>query len=199
MWTWSLNWGQITPSIIIGTCPMTVDDLRRIRSETGATAVLSLQHNDCLAYWRIDYPMLYSTGVLLGLAMERRPIKDFNVPDIRSRMPEAIRALATLQAKGQRVYVHCTAGLGRAPVVVLGYLIMAEGYSPEEAIGLILEGRPGAVPAWEAVYGCRDDLTAGHRQAIEQRAYELYESGVNADAHADWLQAQAEILRAVLR
>jgi len=30
MWTWSLNWGEITPRILVGTCPMTTADLERI-------------------------------------------------------------------------------------------------------------------------------------------------------------------------
>jgi hypothetical protein len=30
MWTWSFNWGQITESIVIGTCPMTPEDRSRI-------------------------------------------------------------------------------------------------------------------------------------------------------------------------
>jgi len=177
---------------------MTTNDLRRLHDETQIGGVLSLQHNDCLDYWGIDYKTLYSTGVLLGLTMQRCPIRDFNVPDIRARLPEAIRILASMQSKGLRVYVHCTAGLGRAPVVVLGYLIMVQGCSPEEAIGLILQGRPGAVPAWEAYYGCREDLTSAHRHAIEQRAYELYEAKVNANAQSDWIQAQSEILRLLL-
>jgi len=177
---------------------MTPDDLRRIRSETDVRGVLSLQHNDCLAYWGIDYTAMYGEGILLGLAMERCPIQDFDVVDSRRRLPEAIRLLANMLAKGQKVYVHCTAGLGRAPVVVLGYLTLVEGCAPEDAIQLILDGRPGAVPAWEAYYGCREDLTSRYTQAIEQRAYELYEAGANHDAHADWVQAQAETLRSIL-
>ena len=198
MWTWSLNWGQITTSIVIGTCPMAVDDLKRIHSEAGVSRVLSLQHDDCLAYWGIDYAMMYRAGTALGLTMERCPIRDFNVPEIRRRLSTAIRMLANMLAHGHRVYIHCTAGMGRAPVVVLGYLTLVEGYSPDHAIRLILERRPGSVPAWEAYYGCREDLVARHRQAIEQRAYEHYEMGVYGNAHADWFQAQFEILRTIL-
>jgi len=50
MWTWSLNWGEITPKIVSGTCPMEPDDLRRIREGAGVSAVFSLQHDDCHAY-----------------------------------------------------------------------------------------------------------------------------------------------------
>lgn len=195
MWTWSLNWGQITDHIVVGTCPMTPDDLRRIHAEVDVSGILSLQHDDCLSYWSINYKKMYRSGTALGLVMERCPIRDFNVPDMRRQLPTAMLTLAKMIAHGQRVYVHCTAGLGRSTVVVLGYLTLVESYSPEEAIRLILAGRPGAVPAWEAYYGCREDLTARYRSAIEQRAYQLYEQGVHGNAIADWFQAQSEILR----
>lgn len=198
MWTWSLNWGQITDDIVIGTCPMTQDDLRRLRFEAGVSGILSLQHDDCLAYWGIDYGVMHRAGAGIGLEMKRCPIRDFDVADIRRRLPAAVSMLADMISNGHRVYVHCTAGMGRAPVVVLGYLTLVGAYSSDDAIRLILKGRPGAVPAWEAYYGCREDLSALHREAIERRAYELYELGVHADAHDDWLQAQTEILRSVL-
>ncbi len=198
MWTWTLNWGQITAYIVIGTCPMTPDDLRRIHSEAGVSGVLSLQHDDCLSYWGIDYAMMYRTGIWLGLIMERCPIRDFDVPDMRRRLPAAILKLANMLAHGHRVYVHCTAGTGRAPLTVLGYLTLVKGYLPDDAIRLILEGRPGSVPAWEAYYGCCADLVDRHREGIERRAYELYQLGVHGDAHADWFQAQTEILRLIL-
>ena len=106
--------------------------------------------------------------------------------------------LANMLVHGHRIYVHCTAGMGRAPVVVLGYLTLMEGYSLDDAIRFILEGRPESVPAWESYYGCIEDLVARHREAIERLAYELYKLGVHGNADADWFQAQAEILRSVL-
>ena len=198
MWTWSLNWGQITANIVTGACPMAVNDLRRIHFEAGVSGVLSLQHDDCLSYWGINYAVMYRFGTKLGLMMERCPIRDFDVPDIRRRLPAAISILANMLRHGHRVYIHCTAGLGRAPVVVLGYLTLVEGYSQGDAIRLILEGRPGSVPSWEAYYGCCKDLVARHRQDIERRAYHLYELGVHGNADTDWFQAQAEILRSML-
>ena len=198
MWTWSLNWGDITPHIVIGSCPMTPDDLLEISAEADVSAVLSLQHDECLAYWEIDYAQMLRAGSELGLALVRCPIRDFDVPDMRRRLPDAVRALACLQAGRHRTYVHCTAGLGRAPLTVLGYLALVEGYDPEEAIRLILDGRAGAVPAWEAYHGCCEDLVSRHREAIERRAYELYLDEAHGNAQADWHQAQAEVLRSVL-
>ena len=99
---------------------MRPDDLERIHDGTGVSALLSLQHNDCLAYWHIDYTEMLRTGETLGLTMLRCPIRDFDIPDMRRRLPDAITMLAHLRDQGHQTYVHCTAGLGRAPLTVLG-------------------------------------------------------------------------------
>ena len=198
MWKWSLNWGQVTPTIVIGTCPMTANDLKQIQAETGVTAVLSVQHDDCLQYWRIDYPTMRRAGIRLGMIMARCPIRDFDIEDMRRRLPEAITCLARLLDAGHKVYVHCTAGLGRSPLVTLGYLTLIKNHSPEDAIQRILKARPDAVPAWEAYHGCCSDLLVRYRPAIERRAFELYQSGIHADANTDWLVAQAEIFHTEL-
>jgi atypical dual specificity phosphatase len=142
---WSLNWGLITDRIVIGTCPMTPEDLRRILSEAGISGVLSLQHDECLAYWGMDYEMMYRSGTDLGLAMQRCPIRNFDVSDMRRCLPEAISMLSNMLDCGYRVYMHCTAGMGRATVVVLGNFTLVKRCSAGDAFRLILEGRPGSV------------------------------------------------------
>lgn len=198
MWTWSLNWGEVTPEIVIGSCPMTPDDLRTIARSARVSAVFSLQHNDCLTWWGIDEARMRRAGSGQGLVMARCSIRDFDVADMRRCLPRAVTELAALRAQGHRTYVHCTAGLGRSPLTVLAYLVLVEGHSPERAIRLIHAARPGAVPAWEAFHGCLEDLVSRHRAAIEKRAYELYEQGSHQGADADWNQAQADVLRSVL-
>ena len=134
----------------------------------------------------------------MGLAMDRFPIRDFDIPDMRRQLAGAVSALARLLGQGHRIYVHCTAGLGRAPLTVLGYLTLVEQQDPETAIQLILKGRPAAVPAWEAYHGCCHDLAAQHRAAIERLAYGFHEQGIPGDADAHWRQAQTQILQSVL-
>jgi hypothetical protein len=200
MWTWSLNWGEITPRILIGTCPMTTADLERIGAEAGVSAVLSVQHDDCLAYWDIDYPEMRTHGERLGLRMARSPMRDFDIPDQRRHLARAVRTLADLLSEGHCTYVHCTAGLGRAPLTVLSYLVWVEGLSPEEASGLIQRGRPDAVPAWEAHHGCRQDLVVRYRPHIEERAYALSQARAaeQGDPQDGWRQAEVEVIRSAL-
>jgi predicted protein tyrosine phosphatase len=195
VWTWSLNWGDVSPRLVIGTCPMTSRDVKRIRDEAGVSAMFSLQHDACHAHFHIDYAGLLETASSLGLAMARRPIRDFDIADMRRGLPLAVAALARLQADGHRTYVHCTAGLGRAPLTVLGYLTLIEGVDPEQAIRMILAARPDAVPAWEAYHGCIHDLTERHRKTIEVRAHGLHERGVHGNADADWRHARGDVLR----
>ena len=179
---------------------MTPADLDRIGERTGVSAVLSVQHDDCLAHWGIEYGRMRRHGTKLGLHMARSPMRDFDVAEQRRKLPRAVAALADLQACGHRTYVHCTAGLGRAPLTVLSYLVWIEGRSPQEAIELIHRGRPDAVPAWEAHHGCREDLVEKHRPRIEQRAHALSRARPTdrGDAQADWLQAEAEVIRSVM-
>lgn len=198
MWTWSLNWGQITPEIIIGTCPMTSKDLERIHSETGVSGVLSLQHDDCLSYWRIDYDELKKTADRLRIEMVRCPIIDFDVPDMRRNLPKAVSSLAYLITQGHKTFIHCTAGLGRAPLTVLAYLIWLKTLQPDDAIRRILNGRPGAVPAWEALYGSREDMIQMYRPNIEKYAYILYQQSINNNSESDWIQAEDEVLKSAL-
>lgn len=101
MWTWSLNWGEVTPEIVIGSCPMKPDDLETITRSARVSAVLSLQHNDCLAWWGIDEAQMRSAGGRQGLAMARCSIRDFDVADMRRCLPRAVAELAALRAQGR--------------------------------------------------------------------------------------------------
>ena len=174
---------------------MTPDDVVRIREEAGASALLSLQHDECLAYWNIDSDAICQAANALNVVTMRCPILDFDIPDMRRNLPSAISMLAHLLRSGHRTYVHCTAGLGRSPLTVLGYLILIENVYKEEAIRFIRHGRPNAVPAWEAFYGACDDLENRYKEDIRRHAYALYESGVNQDPLVDWTQAKYAVFK----
>ncbi len=197
-WTWSLNWGIITPELIVGTCPMDPRDLERIREGTGATALLSLQHDECLARFNIDYSEMRRGGEDLGLLMARCPIRDFDPLETQERLPDAVRSLARLQVEGNRTYVHCTAGISRAPLTVFAYLTLVGGVSRERALELIIEGRPDSIPYWEAYEGARADLLAQFGESIRRRALELERLRVSLTGSEARHKAEMEVLREAL-
>jgi protein-tyrosine phosphatase len=102
-----------------------------------------------------------------------------------------------LLRQGHRVYVHCTAGINRSPLVVLTYLTGVEGIGLEEAMTLLLRARPEVCPTWEAYHGCRQDLTARYEERIRQRAAELGQGSALPEQEA-WRQAERAIWREVL-
>ncbi len=121
-------------------------------------------------------------------------MRDFNLRDQQERLPEAVASLHRLISDGHRVYVHCTAGINRAPLTVLAYLTFVEGMTSADAMVLIRRGRPEASPHWEAYIGCRQDVLARKRRDIELRAWQLHQQTPGNLADTDWFQAEREIL-----
>lgn len=197
-WVWRLEWDEITPRIVVGSCPRSAADLERLRAQAGAGAVLSLQHDQCHVQHGIDYPALCRHGASIGLAMARCAIRDFDPADARRHLASAVRSLHALLMVHARVYVHCTAGMGRSPLTVLGYLVFIEGMALGEALELIRSKRPITCPNLEALLGCRADLVAQRRRAIARRAAQLrLEDAGLARAELE-LRAEHEVLRATL-
>jgi protein-tyrosine phosphatase len=56
-----------------------------------------------------------------------------------------------INTQGLNVYVHCTAGMGRAPAVVLVYLCLFQGMDPDEANLFVKSHRSVSVPNMRAV------------------------------------------------
>jgi Dual specificity phosphatase, catalytic domain len=195
---WPLNWNVVRHDLVVGSCPRALSDLDVLRVETRVSAVLSVQHDECLEQQGIDYPRQVRYGRRLGLTMERCPLRDFDPDDQRRGLPAAVRGLWGLLRQGHRVYVHCTAGINRSPLVVLAYLTLVEGIGLEEAMTLLVRARPEVCPTWEAYHGCRQELTARYEDRIRRRAFELSQRQPEQSPATHWLQAERAIWREVL-
>ena len=195
---WPLNGNVVRHDRVVGSGPREPSDLDALRVETRASAILSVQHDDCLTHQRIDYPGLVRHGRRLGLTMERYPLRDFDPADQRRALPAAVRGLHGLLRQGHRVYVHCTAGINRSPRRMLVSLTRVEGIGLEEAITLLLRARPEVCPTWEAYHGCRQELTARYEDRIRQRAFEFSQRQPDQSPSSHWLQAERAIWREVL-
>jgi len=81
-------------------------------------------------------------------------------------LPEAVRVVNLLVTKGHRVYVHCTAGINRATLVVVAYLYFIQGLRRDEALKMVKQGRPIANPYL-------DCLTEAKRRLLGQPLHSL--------------------------
>lgn len=54
--------------------------------------------------------------------------KDFDPESLRSTLPKAVSLLEwAIEERKGRIYVHCTAGLGRAPATAIAYMCWFSG------------------------------------------------------------------------
>ncbi len=194
MWVWTLNWGEIRHDLVIGSCPIRPMDIDRICDNTDVSALLSLQTDDCRTGLGIEADVLEERASIRGLHVLHAPMRDFDAQDQRERLPRAVGRLRELLTGGHRTYVHCTAGINRAPLVVLAYLTFVEGVSLPDAVALIKRGRPEASPDWGAYHGCRQDALAPHRATVALRAWNHSQAGPEETPDANWFRAEQEVL-----
>ena len=98
----------------------------------------------------------------VGVEHVRRPTRDFDAASLRLSIPTAVAALETSVYAGRRVYVHCTAGLGRAPAVAIAFLYWFDprGLTLDAAYAAVTSKRPCG-PKREAIRGATYDLVVG--------------------------------------
>ena len=127
---------RVTDDIVVGVCPTDQQDVERLH-QLGVTAVLTLQSDHDLATRQIDWRTMKHFYLQYGLVVHRVPIIDFDDRDLTDRLPMAVQTLQTMIDAGYQVYVHCTAGMQRAPSVVICYLAWHQQLSLRQSIQLV--------------------------------------------------------------
>lgn len=146
----------ILPDLLVGEYP-NPHDLPWLAREHGVTAVLSLQDDADLASKRLRLADVERACAEAGLSFARVPIPDGDPDVLAARLPGLVAQLHALRTAGARVYLHCNAGLNRAPTVAIAYVHVHEALALPDAIAFV-KARRVAVPyvrALDACYGPR--------------------------------------------
>jgi hypothetical protein len=115
-----------------------------------------------MVHWRVDFSALQRRCTERGVLMARHPFPDFSAEGLRSGLPAAVSALDGLLESGHRVYLHCTAGMGRSPGVAIAYMYWFRGHPTLEEAYLALTSKRPCGPNKEAIRGATCDLLATH-------------------------------------
>lgn len=136
-----MNYSEILPELLVGACPASAEEVQQLKQLSGVTAALSLQTDADLHWLGLDWPELQGWYSAVGIQARRVPVRDGDTQDLRARLPACARALDALLAQGHKVYLHCTAGVGRSPTVAIAWLVWRGRMQLEEARAWVTQRR----------------------------------------------------------
>ncbi|KAK9283915.1 hypothetical protein L1049_012170 [Liquidambar formosana] len=161
-----MNYNFIRPDLIVGSCLQTPEDVDKLRS-TGVKTIFCLQQDPDLEYFGVDINAIREyANTYSDIEHLRAEIRDFDTFDLRIRLPAVVSKLyKAINRNGGVTYVHCTAGLGRAPAVALAYMFWVQGYKLSEGHSL-LQSKRACFPKLDAIKNATSDLLTGLRKKV---------------------------------
>ncbi|GIL97365.1 hypothetical protein Vretimale_3018 [Volvox reticuliferus] len=157
-----INYNRILSDLIVGSCLQTPEDVDLLAERENVRTIFCLQEDSDMAYFNLDIEPIQARCKERGdIKHVRFPIRDFDPFDLRRKLPKAVTRLARgHNPSNGTVYIHCTAGLGRAPATALAYMFWLRGYQLDAAYEL-LRGKRMCSPRIEAIRSATVDLLVG--------------------------------------
>jgi protein-tyrosine phosphatase len=135
---------EVVRELLVGEYP-TPSDAHWLREIHGVTAVVSLQDDGDLLSKGLRERDLDAAYRRHGMSFDRVPITDCDAAMLAARLDTAVALLAKRAADGHRIYLHCNAGMNRAPTVAIAYLHVHHRLSLADA-GAWMKQRRMCVP-----------------------------------------------------
>ncbi|XP_057798845.1 phosphoglucan phosphatase DSP4, amyloplastic [Salvia miltiorrhiza] len=159
-----MNYNFIRPDLIVGSCLQTPADVDKLRA-IGVKTIFCLQQNSDLEYFGVDIAAIREyANSFDDIQHVRAEIRDFDAFDLRFRLPAVVSKLhKAIVQNGGVAYIHCTAGLGRAPATAVAYMYWIQGYTLKEAHELLMSKR-SCFPKLEAIKSATADILTGTKK-----------------------------------
>lgn len=139
----------VLPALAIGEYP-TPEDATWLRQTCGVSAVISLQDDLDLERKGLHLAALRRAYERVAIAFTRYPIGDGDAAALCRILDPILADLHDRLAGGERVYLHCNAGLNRAPTVAVAYLHRHHGLRLDDACAAV-KSRRACVPYMRAL------------------------------------------------
>lgn len=132
---------EIVRGLIVGEYP-TPEDADWLHTQLGVGAVINLQDDYDLAgkfLRRADLERAYGAR---DIVFHHVPIPDGDAEYLSQQLDHLVRLMSDAGQAGRTIYLHCNAGMNRAPTVAIAYLHAGHGLDLAEAIELMKRRRP---------------------------------------------------------
>ena len=136
----------ILPELRIGEYPAP-QDVAWLSETYGITAVVSLQDDADLACKGLALGALEAAYRAASMHFDRVPMGDGDIADLDQRLDDAVALIAQRTAERESVYLHCNAGMNRAPTVAIAFLHVHRGLTLADARDHVKQRR-ACVPYW---------------------------------------------------
>ncbi len=124
---------EVSSHLLVGEYPA-VEDVAWLKENFDVTAVHNLQDDYDLSHNGLDIEQLRRAYERYRIKLVRTPISDGSADNMAERLETALGDLHALIDSGERVYLHCNAGLNRAPTLAIAYMRAHQGMSLDEAV-----------------------------------------------------------------
>ena len=124
---------EVSAQLLVGEYP-NVEDVGWLKLNFDVTAVHNLQDDYDLRHNGLDITKLRQAYEQHRIKLVRTPISDGSADQMALRLETALGDLHALIGSGERVYLHCNAGLNRAPTLAIAYMRAHQGMSLDEAV-----------------------------------------------------------------
>jgi protein-tyrosine phosphatase len=131
---------EILPELLIGEYPRP-EDVAWLKEAHGVTAVMNLQDDDDLKIKGLDAAALSAAYQGHGLTIVRIPVPDASADHVARVLDSAVAQLNGLIESGARVYLHCNAGINRAPTVAIAFMHVYRAMALAEAVTYVRKRR----------------------------------------------------------
>jgi len=124
---------EISHELLIGEYPAR-EDIAWLKEKYRVAAVHNLQDDEDLRHNGLDLKILLAEYDAHGIRFHRTPIPDGSADAMADRLEAALNDLRSLVDHHGRVYLHCNAGMNRAPTLAIAFLRAHRRMSLEEAL-----------------------------------------------------------------
>jgi protein-tyrosine phosphatase len=123
----------LSEQLLIGEYPRR-EDIAWLKNHHRVTAVHSLQDNEDLKLHGLSLAALEAAYGRSHLRFVRTPIPDGGADAMALHLKAALEALRALTEARERVFLHCNAGMNRAPTLAIAFMRAFCGMSLDEAL-----------------------------------------------------------------